>query len=210
MNHIKHRVTTFLLLTLILITVSYYYIDRPLVNYLAAHHSRHITLLQHMANDIISLLIGSMILFYAYFMIKLTKQTLTTLDRKLIIACNAIVIAIFLKSELKAVFGRAWANTFVCNNPSFLQNHVYGFHWFADSSSFGSFPSGHATAISAFSTSMWFLFPRFRILWCALAGCVFIGQVGMYYHFLSDAIAGIALGGIVAVYNNLYCKGSPN
>jgi len=32
----------------------------------------------------------------------------------------------------------------------------------------------------------------------------FIGQLGMYYHFLSDIIAGTALGVSVAYYNTKY------
>lgn len=206
MMPIKHHLILiwFILLTIILIIVSYHYIDRTLVTYLVTHHSRHIRLLKHLANDVISIIIVFTILFYAYFLIAFTRQTFNTFDKKLMISCNAIVITIFLKDGLKTVFGRPWADTFICNNPSFLKDHLYGFHWFTNSPTFASFPSGHAAVISAFATSFWLLFPRLRLLWCTLAGLVIVGQVGMYYHFLSDVIAGMALGTIVGIYTYLY------
>jgi membrane-associated phospholipid phosphatase len=204
MQLIKHRLVWLALLTTIFIIVSYNYIDKALVTYLVAHHSRHILLLKHLANDITSTIIVLMMLFYAYFIVTVTRQTLNTVDKKLMIACNAIVTTIFLKDGLKTVFGRPWADTFICNNPSFLKDHLYGFHWFTNSPTFASFPSGHAAVISAFATSFWLLFPRLRLLWCALAGLVIVGQVGMYYHFLSDVIAGMALGTLVGIYTYLY------
>jgi membrane-associated phospholipid phosphatase len=47
---------------------------------------------------------------------------------------------------------------------------------------------------------MWFLFPKLRWLWFLLAFLVVVGQIGMYYHFLSDVIAGALLGSLVGFY----------
>jgi membrane-associated phospholipid phosphatase len=116
------------------------------------------------------------------------------------LACNAVVIGQFLKDIFKVIFGRYWPATFVCNNPSLVSNHVYGFQWFKSGSAYASFPSGHTTFIFSFSISMWFLFPKLRWLWFLLAFLVVVGQIGMYYHFLSDVIAGALLGSLVGFY----------
>lgn len=118
--------------------------------------------------------------------------------------CNSIAIGILLKDIFKIIFGRYWANSFICNNPSFLENGVYGFNWFTNGPAYTSFPSGHATLIFAFAVSMWILYPKFRWIWVILPVCVVVGQVGMYFHFLSDVIAGGLLGSLSALLNIKY------
>lgn len=112
---------------------------------------------------------------------------------------------IFLKDFLKFIFARYWAETFVCNNPSLLKNQVYGFNWFKLDVAYTSFPSGHTTVIAAFATSMWFSFPKLRLLWLMLPLLVMFGQISMYYHFVSDVIAGAMLG---ALAGWIACKAS--
>ena len=196
------------LLLIVLITLSYYWIDRQLVWFLVAHDSRQLFGLKFMANDITHPIGAFVFLFYIYFAIRLEKLLLNKTDKKLIIMCNSIVITVFLKDILKMVFGRYWADTFICNNPSLVHNDVYGFNGFTTGDTFASFPSGHAAFIFSFSTSMWILFPKLRWLWCLLAALVVIGQAGMYYHFISDILAGAALGTVVAIYNYRYWQNS--
>ncbi len=194
----------FLLLTTILCAFCYRYIDRPVVNFLVQHDSQQIFMLRILAHQIPTLIGLFVFLFYIYFAIKLDRATLNQTDLKLLVMCNATVIATFFKSSLKVVFGRYWAATYVCNNPSFINDNAYGFHWFTTGRAFESFPSGHATFIFSFSISMWFLFPKWRKLWVLLAALVIIGQISMYYHFVSDILAGAALGSVVAIYNYRY------
>ncbi len=189
-----------------LIVLSYFFIDRQLVWFLVAHHSRSFWILKIFANDIPLFITAIIFLYYIYFFIKLTVFNIKKFDKKFIVVCNSIVIAIFLKDILKNVFSRYWPATFTCNNPSLISNHVYGFAWFKLSNAYASFPSGHTTFIFSFSISMWFLFPKLRWLWSLLAFCTILGQIGLYYHFVSDVIAGIALGSLVAFYNVSYSK----
>ena len=79
---------------------------------------------------------------------------------------------------------------------SLIHNDTYGFQWLTSQNS--SFPSGHVAVIVAFATSMWMLFPRGRILWVLLPILVGIAQICLYYHFVSDVLAGAELGFVVA------------
>ena len=188
------------------IVLSYYFLDREIVWCLARHHSRDVILLKRLANDIVTVMVGLVLLFYGYFAIQFSRQCLHPMAEKILILCNAIVITSFLKDIAKFIFGRYWPSTFMGNNPSLLEHHAYGFQWFNASPLSLSFPSGHAALIAAFSTSAWFLFPKLRLLWVLLAVLVMVGQVGMYYHFLSDVMAGALLGAMVGLYTHRYSK----
>ncbi|MDF1759298.1 MAG: phosphatase PAP2 family protein [Coxiellaceae bacterium] len=189
-----------LVVAIVLIVLSYFYLDRSVVFFLVAHHSRDLLWLQWCANIIPAIITALVLLYYIYYGVGLAISRLTVSDRRLIVICHAVVIGIFFKEMLKQIFGRYWTATFICNNPSLVRDHKYGFNWLHGGVMAQSFPSGHSTIIAAFSVSLWLLYPRYRWLWALLALLVIIGQVGMYYHFVSDVIGGLTLGGIIAVY----------
>lgn len=203
---IKHFQKSLILLAVsaILIAISYFLIDRQLVRFLVSNHAREYSVLKIFANDFVIAIIACIFIFFLYFFIKLGLDRLSNFDKKFIITCVAATISLFLKNILKIIFGRTWAATFVCNNPSLISNHAYGFHWFHSGRAYASFPSGHTAFIFAFAISLWFLFPKLRYLWLLIALCVAIGQIGMYFHFLSDVIAGATLGGLVGFYSTHY------
>ena len=195
------KITLILLLVTALCIFCYYFTDRQLVWWLVAHHSRDMFALKIMANNLLNIVVLCVFLVYLVYLFCSGKFRLHKIEHKLIIMCNAMVVTYFLKDMLKLVFGRYWAATFICNNPSLVNNNVYGFNWFTSGESYASFPSGHTAMICAFSASMWLLFPALRWLWALFAILVMIGQAGMYYHYISDILAGAALGSVVALYN---------
>ncbi|ACJ17537.1 phosphatase PAP2 family protein [Coxiella burnetii] len=187
-----------------LIIFSYFFIDRQLVWFLVEHQSRRFKILALFANGITSFIAIFIFLYYIIFFIKFSVSSLKEFDKKLIIVCNSVVISAFIKDIVKIIFGRYWTATFNCNNPSLISNHVYGFNWLKSGNAYGSFPSGHTVFIFSFSVSLWILFPRLRWLWSMLAFCVIFGQIGIYYHFVSDVIAGVTLGSWIGLYNTFY------
>ena len=194
----------FMVVAALLIFISYCYIDRQLVWFLLAHHMRHYAFLKIFANDITTLLSAIIFVYYLYFMIKMVIDKVSAWDRKFILCCHSVVIAYFLKDVLKLIFGRYWAGTFICNNPSLISNHVFGFNWFKSGTAYGSFPSGHTAFIVSFAVSLWCLYPKWRILWGLMALLVISGQVLLYYHFVSDVIAGGCLGFLIGYYVSFY------
>jgi membrane-associated phospholipid phosphatase len=118
--------------------------------------------------------------------------------RTMIAACVAALLAIVLKDQLKYVFGHTWPDTWVNNNPSWIQNGVYGFFPFHGGAGWASFPSGHTTTVTAPGAVLWVRAPRLRVLWSALIALTVIGLIGANYHFLGDCLAGMFLGVAVA------------
>jgi lipid A 4'-phosphatase len=91
---------------------------------------------------------------------------------------------------LKVVVGRT--------RPKLLFNGgAYDFTWFGFRADHWSFPSGHATTVAALMTALWCLWPRPVWLYVAAAAAVAASRVITDQHYLSDVIAGAAIGVVV-------------
>jgi undecaprenyl-diphosphatase len=70
----------------------------------------------------------------------------------------------------------------------------FGFDPIATSAGWASFPSGHATTIVALAVALGFVWPRLRLAFLSLALWVAVSRVMVGAHWLSDVVAGAALG----------------
>lgn len=118
----------------------------------------------------------------------------------LLAACVAMILADQFRESLAAVFGRTWPETWVDNNPSWIGNGTYGFHWFHSGRGYSSFPSGHMARTVSVAAVVWIAWPRWRWLAVALSAAVAAGLLGMNYHFVGDVIGGSFVGGIVGAW----------
>lgn len=111
----------------------------------------------------------------------------------------SILLTFVMKNDLKWIFSRNWPLTWTHNNLSWISNHAYGFQWFQGNlfqgvDATGSFPSGH-TAV-AFAALM----PIGLMFWRAMPCCIAVAtlegllMVAFNYHFLSDVLAGALIG----------------
>jgi membrane-associated phospholipid phosphatase len=92
------------------------------------------------------------------------------------LACGISFIATnFVTNQFKYAFGRTWPDTWIENNPSLIQNGVFGFNPFHGGSGFASFPSGHVAAICAVMTVLWWSYPSLRPIYVACVAAVAIG-----------------------------------
>ncbi len=73
-------------------------------------------------------------------------------------------------------------------------NGAYDFTWFGFRADHWSFPSGHATTAAALVAALWCLWPRPLWLYVAVAALVAASRVVTGQHFLSDVVAGAAIG----------------
>lgn len=188
-----------ILACVILVLLAYHYIDKPVAYWMYQHHIADYSLLKsltHIAD--IFLLIAFLV--YVVFLIRFSYGLNTRLDNAMLAMANSIAIASFIKTLLKAFFGRYWPQTWVCNNLSLLQNNKYGFHFFHGGFKNDAFPSGHTTVIVAAMVSLWFLYPKFRWIYAILMILVMAGLIGMNYHFVGDVIGGTLVGALTAYY----------
>ncbi len=111
-------------------------------------------------------------------------------------AASSLLIMYCIKNGLKWFFGRPWPETWIDNNPSLIRDNFYAFQWFRGGRAFGSFPSGHSTAVCSIAAVVWIAWPKAR--WgAALAVALMVAAlVGNDYHFVGDCIAGGFLGWI--------------
>lgn len=126
----------------------------------------------------------------------------TRLERVVFTAGVCLVIADQFRESLALVFGRTWPETWIDDNPSYIQNGVYGFHFFHGGRGYESFPSGHTARTAAAAAVFWIAYPAWwvRCLCAAATTLVAIGLIGMNYHFVSDVVAGGLVGGIVGAF----------
>ena len=107
--------------------------------------------------------------------------------------CLSVAVALTLREALKSAFGRTWPETFV-GNPSWISDGVFGFFPFHGGVGWTSFPSGHTAVVSAFAGVLWQRVPALRAFWLALMVAVMLSLYAADYHWISDIVAGLALG----------------
>lgn len=105
----------------------------------------------------------------------------------------AVVAAAGLVNDLlKIMFGRARPRLGLAGDPS-------GFEFFRYGAKFASFPSGHTATSVAAAVVFSALFPRWRRAFIAFAVLIAVSRMVLDAHYLSDIIAGAAVGVGVAL-----------
>lgn len=192
----KHRPTTLLhhagkmcILYVVLFPVLYFFVDKPLALYFRTISSdaKHFF-------TFISTLIDPyyyyILLPVLYFLIRVVMRK-EQIGNRLLLLVLSIPLANIVTNVAKMVFGR--------DRPELLFfQDAYGFHFLSDSNTEFSFPSGHATTIGAFTASIACFYPKYSWqLFCI--GILFsFCRVVLSYHYLSDVLAGVLIGTIIA------------
>ena len=188
-----------LLITAIVVTICYFFVDRPVAFFVYHHHINHHLILKIFTYLPALILIVAIISVVA-IIVSLAWRPLSFFTRALLTASVNVMVMIQLKDALKYIFGRTWPLTWTHNNPSLIGNHVYGFFPFHGGLGYASFPSGDATITFAALIVFWLCYPKWRWLYVVLIALNLIGLIGMDYHFVSDVIAGSFLGSVSAIY----------
>jgi membrane-associated phospholipid phosphatase len=182
-----------LLGTVIAVTVSYLWLDRPIAQF--AHDElqgyRLFGKLTLIPDALIALAIAA---FMVLGLRGFTTHRLSRFQSVVLLSGVTLAVAMIVKDQLKFAFGRPWPETWTRNNLSFIRDGVYGFYPFHGGGGYASFPSGHTTMICTVMTVLWICYPGFRPLYALGMAAVAVGLVGANFHFLSDVIAGAFLG----------------
>jgi membrane-associated phospholipid phosphatase len=109
----------------------------------------------------------------------------------------SIAFSGILVDILKFIFGRY--------RPIMLFDYgLYGFSFFKTSSDLTSFPSGHASNITALIISLYFIYPKYRNIYIIVAVLVIISRMILGLHFFTDVLAGSYLATITTLIVKSY------
>jgi membrane-associated phospholipid phosphatase len=185
------------------VLICYFWIDRPVAFFVYRHRINTIEVFQWLTYPPPEIQNWSALVL-TVLIVRRAWGPFLRWQRTLFVACVSLIVADDFRISLGDVFGRYWPETWTHDNPSLIGTGTYGFHPFQRGDDIGSFPSGHACRILAFAGVWIIAMPRSRTVQLAvlvLGSSMLVSLVAMNYHFVSDVIAGSALGGIIAMYS---------
>jgi membrane-associated phospholipid phosphatase len=192
------------LLCAALVTLCYFFVDRPVAFFVQGQHFQRIAVLHWLQAWPPLLQTGAPVVLAA-LAVRRAVGPLRRWEWTVLAACVSLLVAVQCKDTLKYAFGRSWPDTWIDDNPSLLGDGAYGFHPFHGGAAYASFPSGHTTRTVAVLAVFWLAYPAWRWACATATGAVVLGLIGLNYHFVGDIIAGGFVGGIVAAYATALC-----
>ncbi|MBX9867489.1 MAG: phosphatase PAP2 family protein [Burkholderiales bacterium] len=141
---------------------------------------------------------SSLVVFVGFILLAVVVIRRLVVSKKLLImfSCYQVVWLLginYFKILLKYFFGRCVPSICFLPDVALLTNQ-YGFVWFSKVSGFASFPSGHCTFMSFCLFWVAVLNSKLKFFIVTVFLLLFCGLVIFNYHFLSDCLAGTALG----------------
>lgn len=185
-------------LLLISITISYLYIDLPLSAYFyTLRETQFVTFASILTNfgEGVYYIVPSLLFFLIF-----RKRNHYYAQISLFILATTSISGIIV-NILKTIFGRF-------RPTMFFTEKLYGFDWFHTTFTMTSFPSGHsATALGAW-LAFAMIFPKYRIPLLLIGIMIASTRIILTAHYLSDVIAGSAVGIAVTIiyYHRVYVK----
>src|SRR5213593_1479510 len=184
------------------VLLCYFWIDRPVAFFVYRHHINRFQVFRSLTYPPPEVQNWSALVL-TILVVRRAWGPFLRWQKVLLVACLSLIVADDFRISLGDVFGRYWPETWTHDNPSLIGTGAYGFHPFQRGDDIGSFPSGHACRILGFATVWVIAMPHSRIVQViaiVLCAPMLVSLVAMNYHFVSDVVAGSALGGIVAMY----------
>jgi membrane-associated phospholipid phosphatase len=121
----------------------------------------------------------------------LSGRQLAGWTSKPLICSWSAVWALAAEFVFKEIFGRGWPD------PTYVEDHLYGFRLIHAGPHWTSFPSGTATISAAIVATVWPVAPRGRPASVLLAAFLCIAVIVTNGHWISDVIAGLFLGATI-------------
>lgn len=181
-----------------MVVISHQWLDRPIALFVHRPWQRSPdgwwTMLTHIPNPLIP---AAIITFVMLGLRALMKRSLPGYQAAGFVCSVSVIVTELIKEKLKFMFGRSWPESWMGNNPSFIRDGVYEFHFLQGGGAFNAFPSGHMATSCAVLAVLWLWYPRFKILYLIAGLGIGAGLVGANYHFLGDVIAGALVGGSI-------------
>jgi len=184
-------------LLMLLLTISYVLLDRPLSLFCQNLNPDVMKVFGWITELGISTgyLIGFAVLF-VYF--KFLRRRPLAANRALFFF-TAVALSGIIINLIKPVVGRL--------RPKMLfQADLYGFEPFRIGYEYNSFPSGHATTVFALAAALALVYPRWRLPLFGFAAVVGVSRIVIGSHYLSDVLAGAYMGIMTVFMLALLCR----
>jgi membrane-associated phospholipid phosphatase len=191
-NNTQHQISSKRVLIIILISfpivvlfciVGYFFFDLPIAQYCKSIFSNY--KIRRILKDLSKLgiasfyLICSAIVFVFFrFIRKREIWSNRALFVFLSISLSGVVVLV-----TKFIFGRY-------RPKMFFEEQLYGFDFFQVKGKITSFPSGHASTIVALMLSLYFISPKYRVIYFIIAFAIVISRVFVCHHYLTDVVVG--------------------
>jgi membrane-associated phospholipid phosphatase len=211
----KKQYFIFIVFIVLLIFISYFYVDKSVSLYFIDNASTF----KKFGKEVSTLgeshwYIGIGVLGALYF--RFIKKNSLYMQRFLFLL-YANLFSGLISVILKPLFGRLrpWKlengedsfGFLFFQNPefSFMQNIDYQIKMLLQNSThYSSFPSGHTTTSMAVFTYLMILFPKYAYVWISITLLSLISRIFANDHFISDLLAGIIVGVISTLF--IYSK----
>jgi len=179
-----------LFLCTIAVVVCIAYVDRPAAEFLETH-LRRTTLwawLDRVLRPLDLVVVTELFFLFGCGIWVLSGRQLCSWTETPLLSAWSTVWAVAATIICKHIFGRAWPD------PTYVHDHLYGFHFLRGGQHWDSFPSGTAAISTAIVSVLWIMRPRWRVVSLLIVVLLSGAVVVTNFHWMSDVIAGAFLG----------------
>lgn len=166
------------------------YVDRPVAEFVEAHirHTEFWDYLDRSLHPFLFVVGAALLFFLGCGVWVISGRQLPSRTETPFLTSAAVMWGIACVISLKHIFGRGWPD------PTFVQEHRYGFHFLHGEKYWDAFPSGHTTVAVAILSVLWMVKSRWAAPVAVIVALLLAALVVGNYHWLSDVIGGIFLG----------------
>jgi membrane-associated phospholipid phosphatase len=178
-----------------LVVICYYYIDRPVAEWVCNHSPFWPAPDWMRFSDFITAMMVAAPVLLVMAALRRLRGPWQRWEAQLAVIAASVFVMTLLKQLFKWTFGRPSSTLWIFSGGSAIPNNPdYAFHWFHGFFPYVAFPSGHLTVACTVGAIVWFIWPKWR--WLALAVIAFVAVclIITNYHYVGDIIAGAFLG----------------
>ena len=188
-------ITVFFAVTLLLIFLSYYFVDIPVAIFCRQIDQNILQVFDWITELGISTwyLVASLFLFVIF---RFYRKNRVNANRALFVFA-AVALSGIATNVVKLTVARY-------RPIIFFEKGLYGFDFFNSGYEYNSFPSGHAATIFSLATAMSLFWPKYRAYFFVVAFAIALSRIILTSHFVSDVIAGAFIGTLTVLLLKKY------
>lgn len=175
------------------VAVCIVYVDRPVADFVESH-VRHAELgnwLELAIRPLDLVVLSALLFLFGCGLWAASGRELRTWAETPLLCSWSAMWAVAAEIIFKHIFGRGWPD------PTYIRDHLYGFHLLHGATHWDSFPSGTAAISVAIVSVLWIRNPRLRVPGVLIVFLLSAAVVIVNYHWLSDVIAGGFMGATI-------------